>query len=104
MLYRHDGADILIGRRLHQLLGAAGVLDIGVEARADVPPAGHPRRTVILDILQAMRSKVIERELLSSAELDRLDCHAREHLANPHTLIMPHLSFMAWGRKPDHAQ
>jgi SAM-dependent methyltransferase len=102
MLYRHDGADILIGRRLHQLLDAAGVLDIGVEARADVPPPGHPRRTVIPDILQAMRSKIIEQGLLTSAELDRLDRDARKHLADPDTMIMPHLSFMAWGRKPDH--
>jgi hypothetical protein len=57
-LYRHDGADIFIGRRLPELLDAAGVLDVGVEARTDVPPANHPRRTVILDILQAMRSKI----------------------------------------------
>ena len=101
-LYRHDGADILIGRRLHQLLDAAGVVDIGVQARADVPPAGHPRRTVILDILEAMRTKITEQGLLSSAELDRLDRDARKHLADPSTLIMPHLSFIAWGRKPDH--
>jgi len=104
MLYRHDGADILIGRRLPQLLDAAGVLDVGVEARADVPPAGHPRRTVILDLLQAMRGKIIEQGLLSTGELNRLDRDAREHLANPRTMIMPHLSFMAWGRTPDHAR
>jgi SAM-dependent methyltransferase len=104
MLYSHDGADLLVGRRLHQLLDAAGVLDIGVEARADVPPAGHPRRTVILDILRAMRSKITEQGLLSAAELDRLDRDARAHLADPHTMIMPHLSFMAWGRKPEHPE
>jgi SAM-dependent methyltransferase len=101
-VYRHDGADILIGRRLHQLLDAAGVVDIGVEARADVPPPGHPRRTVILDILQAMRTKIIDQGLLNAREIDRLDRGAREHLADPHTMIMPHLSFMAWGRKADH--
>ena len=101
-LYRHDGADIHIGRRLPQLLDAAGAIDVGVEARADVPPPGHPRRTVMLDILQAMRGKIVEQQLLSPGEFDRLDRDAREHLADPHTLIMPHLSFMAWGRKPAH--
>ena len=100
-LYRHDGADILIGRRLPELLDASGLLEIGVEARADVPPAGHPRRTVMLDILRATRSKIIEQGLLHTAELNRLDHDAREHLADPHTIVMPHLSFMAWGRKPD---
>ncbi|MBV9423069.1 MAG: methyltransferase domain-containing protein [Solirubrobacterales bacterium] len=99
-LYRHDGADILIGRRLHQLLDVAGVIDIGVEARADVPPPGHPRRTVILDILQAMRTKITEQGLLNTTELDALDRDARTHLADSGTMIMPHLSFMAWGRKP----
>lgn len=103
-LYRHDGADIHIGRRLPQLMDAAGLLDIGVEARADVPPPGHPRRTVVLDILRAMRSKIIEQRLLPGPELDRLDRDAREHLADPHTMVMPHLSFMAWGRKPDQPQ
>jgi ubiquinone/menaquinone biosynthesis C-methylase UbiE len=100
-LYARNGADIFIGRRLHALLDAAGVIDIGVEARADVPPAGHPRRTVMLDILQAMRSKIIEQGLLTTTELERLDRDAREHLADPRTMIMPHLSFMAWGRKPE---
>jgi len=103
-LYRHDGADIFIGRRLHQLLDEAGVVDIGVEARADVPPTGHPRRTVILDILQAMRPKITDQGLLSMAELDVLDRDARTHLADPGTMIMPHLSFMAWGHKPDSAK
>ena len=101
LLYRHDGADLLVGRHLHQLLDAAGLVEVGVEARADVPPPAHPRRTVILDILLAMRTKIIEQGLLTAGELDRLDRDAREHLADPHTMIMPHLSFMAWGRKPD---
>jgi SAM-dependent methyltransferase len=100
-LYREDGADLRIGRRLGQLLDVAGLADIGVEARADVPPSGHPRRTVMLDILQAMRTKLTARGLLTADELDRLDHAARTHLADPRTMIMPHLSFMAWGTKPD---
>jgi len=103
-LYRHYGADIFIGRRLPELLDAASVLEIGVEARADVPPTGHPRRTVILDILQAMRTTITEQGLLTADELDRLDREARAHLADARTLVMPHLSFMAWGRKPGHPQ
>jgi len=98
-LYRRDGADIFIGRRLPELLDTAGLVDIGVEARADVPPPDHPRRTVILDILQAMSPKIIEQRLLSAAEHDQLDRNARSHLDDPHTMIVPHLSFMAWGRK-----
>ena len=99
-LYERSGADVFIGRRVPRLLGDAGLTEIGVEARADVPPPGHPRRTVILDLLRAMRAKVIDAGLLSAQELDQLDHAAREHLADPRTLVMPHLSFMAWGRRP----
>jgi hypothetical protein len=28
----------------------------------------------------------------------------REHLDDPRTLVMPHLSFLAWGRKPEASQ
>jgi hypothetical protein len=92
------GADLLIGRRLHELLDDAGVLEIGVEARADVPPAGHPRRTVVLDLLQAMRSKVVAAGLLTADEHEHLDSAARAHLCAPGTIVVPHLCFLAWGR------
>jgi hypothetical protein len=33
-------------------------------------------------------------------EPDELDRTVREHLAEPSTLMMPHLLVVAWGRKP----
>jgi SAM-dependent methyltransferase len=98
--FRLDGADPDLGRRLAELFRAAGLVDVGVEARADMYPIGHSRRTVRLDIMQNMRSKVLERELLTERELDELDRAARAHLADPGTVIMPCLYFLAWGRKP----
>ena len=71
-----------------------------VEARADMYPVGHSRRTVRLDIVQNMRSKIVERELLTERELDELDREARAHLANPDTVVMSCLYFLARGRKP----
>jgi hypothetical protein len=41
--------------------------------------------------------------LAEERELDELDRTAREHLANPNTLVMPGLYFLAWGRTPDFA-
>lgn len=98
--FRQDGADPDLGRRLPELFREAGLVDVGVEARADVYPAGHSRRTVRLEIVQSMRAKIIARELLTERQLDELDRAAREHLANPDTVIMPSLYFLAWGRKP----
>jgi SAM-dependent methyltransferase len=99
--YRQDGADPDLGHRLPELFRQAGLVDVGVEARADVYPVGHPRRTVRLDIVQSMRTKIIERGLHTERELDELDRAARAHFANPDTLLMPCLYFLAWGRKPN---
>ena len=99
--YRQDGADPHLGRRLPELFRQAGLVDVGVEARADVYPVGHARRAIRLDIVQSMRTKIIERELLTERELDELDRAARAHFANPDTVLMPCLYFLAWGRKPN---
>jgi len=96
--FRLDGADPDLGRRLAELFRAAGLVDVGVQARADLYPIGHSRRTVRLDIVQNMRAKILERELLTERGLN--DRAARAHLADPGTLIMPCLYFLAWGRKP----
>ncbi len=98
--YRADGADVHIGRRLPELWRAAGLEEVGVEARADVYPAGHPRRTIMLDLVRSMRAKILERELAGERELDEVMGAVRDHLADPRTLVMPHLSFLVWGRKP----
>jgi SAM-dependent methyltransferase len=99
--YRSDGADLLIGRKLGQLLRDGGVADVGVDARADVYPAGHPRRTLLADLVRSMRRKVVEGGLVADGELVRLDHQVREHLADPKTVTMSCLYFLAWGRKPD---
>ena len=95
-----DGADPFIGRRLTELFEQAGLADIGVEAKADVYPVGHSRRSVRLDLVRSMRPKILARGIATEGELDALDQAVREHLANPQTLVMPHLLFLAWGRKP----
>ena len=98
--WQSDGADLFIGRRLPELLRQAGLVDIGVEARAEIYPAGHSRRTVGPDLIRSMRPKIVERGIASEQELDELDKAVREHFNDPHTLGMPNLLFLAWGRKP----
>jgi SAM-dependent methyltransferase len=100
-VHRGDDADPFVGRRLPELLRQAGLADIGVEAKADIYPPGHSRRTIRLDLVRSMRPKIIERGLADERELDEVDRAARDHLANPRTLVLPHQLFLAWGRKPD---
>jgi SAM-dependent methyltransferase len=98
--YQSDGADLLIGRKLTAMLGRAGLIDVGADALADLYPAGHPRRTILPDLVRSLRPKVIARGLVTADHLARLDRQVRDHLANPETLVMSCLYFLAWGRKP----
>ena len=98
--FSRNGADLLIGRRLAELYREQGLEDIGVEARAGVYRAGDSRRTVHLDLIRSMRPVILELGLADERELDQLDRAVRGHLDDPGTLVMPHLSFLVWGRKP----
>jgi ubiquinone/menaquinone biosynthesis C-methylase UbiE len=98
--YRRQGADPFIGRRLTELYRNAGLVEVGVDVRAGVFPAGHSRRTIRLELIRSMRTKIMGFGLADQRELDELDRAAREHLSDPRTLLMSYLYFLAWGRKP----
>jgi hypothetical protein len=85
---------------LPELFREAGLTDVGVEARADVYPPGHSRRTIRPDLVRSMRAKIVERGIAGEEELRDLDRAAREYLEDPCTLVLPHLFFLTWGRKP----
>jgi SAM-dependent methyltransferase len=94
------GADPDIGRRLPELLRRAGLVDVGVEARADIYPQGHSRRSVRLDLVASMRPKILALGIATEAELADVTTAVRQHIDDPDTLVMPHLLILAWGRKP----
>jgi ubiquinone/menaquinone biosynthesis C-methylase UbiE len=98
--FGRSGADPCIGRRLTELYQQAGLTDIQLVAYASLYPAGHTRRTLRADLVVSLRPAILELGLASQQELDELDRTVREHLADPRTLMMPHLLFVAWGRKP----
>lgn len=101
--FSRAGADLLIGRQLAELYREAGLEQIHVVSHANSYPAGHTRRMIIPDLVRSMRSVVVERGLADSAELAELDRAVRAHLADPRTVMMPHLIFAVWGRKPSGA-
>src|SRR5262252_1690664 len=59
-VFRRNGADPFIGRRLPELYREAGLRDIEVEARAPIHPPGHTRRTIRLDLVRSMRPMILE--------------------------------------------
>jgi SAM-dependent methyltransferase len=95
-----DGADSFIGRRLPELFRQAGLVAIDTEAKADIYPVGHSRRTLRADLVRSMRPKIVAAGIATEQELDEIDQAIRDHLDDPDTLMLPHLLFLTWGRKP----
>jgi len=71
-----------------------------VEARAGIYRAADSRRTVLADLVRSLHPVILELGLADRDELEELDRAVRVHLDSPRTLVMPHLSFLVWGRKP----
>ena len=67
---------------------------------AELYPPGHTRRTIRAELVRRLRTKIAARGVASEQELDELDRAARIHLADPYTLVIPGVNFVAWGRKP----
>jgi ubiquinone/menaquinone biosynthesis C-methylase UbiE len=100
LAFHRSGADPDVGRRLPELFRAAGLEQVEATVYAASYPAGHSRRTLIPDLVRSLRPMILERGLASEPELAELDSTVRRHLADPHTLMMPHPIVAAWGRKP----
>jgi len=94
------GADPRIGRRLPELLRQAGLAGIEVTVHAPAYPAGHSRRTLLPDLVRSLRPAILQYGLSGERELAELDQAVRAHLADPRTLMMPHLLVVTRGRKP----
>ena len=100
LAFSRNGADPRIGRRLGELYRQTGLEDVGVDVRAAAHPAGHSRRTIVADLVRAMRLQILALGASDERELDELDAAARKHLANPEVVAMQHVRFLTWGRKP----
>jgi SAM-dependent methyltransferase len=94
-----SGADLRIGRRLPELFRQAGLEDVRVTTYAASYPAGHSRRTLLPDLVRSLWPAIAELALATESELADLDAAVREHLADPRTLMMPHLLVTATARK-----
>ncbi len=92
--YRSDGADLFIGRKLAAMLRDTGMVEVGIEARAEVYPHGHSRRTIHPDLVLAMRDKIIERGIADAAELEKRT-RGREH-TRPIPTLSPCPTCTSW--------
>ena len=97
---RFNGIDLFIGRRTHRLLRELGLVDIQVNPIVHVYPHGHNRRTIFWDFLQNVRERILQQGLITESEFSELMGELKGHLDRPDTLVVSHLFFQVWGRKP----
>ena len=95
-----NGIDPLIGRKLPRLLRGAGLVDVRVNPLIHVYPAGHGRRNLLLDFSENLSDRLIAQKLVAEPELTALKANLSRHLADSNTLVVSHLYFQSWGRKP----
>jgi ubiquinone/menaquinone biosynthesis C-methylase UbiE len=95
-----NGIDPFIGRKVPRLLREAGLDDIGVNPLIHVDPPGHGRRNVLLEFAENLSERILAQELMREHELTDLKRALRRHLDDPNTLVVSHLFFQVWGRKP----
>jgi hypothetical protein len=97
---RAHGIDLFVGRRTHRMPRDAGIVDIQVKPVIHVYPHGHNRRMVFWDFIQNVRDRIVAQGLLGAGQLTDLMAELKTHLDDPGTLVVSHLFFQVWGRKP----
>jgi SAM-dependent methyltransferase len=97
---RMNGIDLFIGRRVPRLLRAAGLEEVQTRPLVHVYPPGHGRRMLLLQFAENLRERLLVQGVLAEAELDELLGALQQHLEDPDTLVVSHLYFQVWGRKP----
>jgi ubiquinone/menaquinone biosynthesis C-methylase UbiE len=94
-----NGIDPFIGRRLPRLLRDADVEDVCVNPIIHVYPAGHGRRSILLDFADNLTDRVLADKMIDERHLTELKAALKRHLDDPKTLVVSHLFLQAWGRK-----
>ena len=95
---RRQGIDLFIGRRTHQMVRDAGIVDISVDVAIRTHTLGHSRRPIFFDFVNNVREPLIGGGLLSQEDLDRdLEALGRQ-LADPNTVAVVSLYFRLTGR------
>jgi len=97
---RANGIDLYVGRRTHGMLRRAGLTDVWVNPVVHVYPHGHGRRTIFWDFIRNVRDRLDGSGLIAAREVDALLDELRRDLDDPDRLVVSHLFFQVWGRKP----
>jgi hypothetical protein len=96
-----NGIDRDIGQRVPGLVRDAGVRELQVTPLVYVYPVEHSRRYLILEFVENLRERVLEKNLISATELAALTSALRAHLDLPATLVVSNIFLQVCGRVPE---
>ncbi|GHE59760.1 hypothetical protein GCM10018785_31190 [Streptomyces longispororuber] len=99
-LWRRNGMDVTLGRRLPGMLRRRGLVDVRVRASTHVFQHTDPYQTLLIDRARLCRSALVEHGLITDAELDDHVGALSRHLDDPDTLVVHATLFQAWGTRP----
>ncbi len=95
-----NGIDLFIGRRVPRMLRAAGLVDVQIHPLIHVYAPGNSRRPIFLQFVSNLRDRIVAHGLITEAEFGDAIKQLADHLDDPATVVVSHLFFQAWGRKP----
>ena len=95
------GIDLFVGRKISQMFREAGLINVQVTPLIHAYPLGNSRRGILCDLLENVRDQLVMQGLLTDIEYKKELTQLERHLANAATLVIPHLFFQVWGRKPE---
>jgi len=95
-----NGIDPYIGRKVPRLVAEAGLTAVTVIPIVHVYPPGHGRRNILLDFAENLTERFVVDGMIERATLERIKSSLADDLADPNRLVVSHLFFQVWGRKP----
>ena len=93
------GADTRLAKRLYRLFRQAGLEDVRYRPFLVGVTSGEPMADYLPATTESVRSTLIERGIITEADLDAAVAACRRHLAEPDTVSTSFLTAQVWGRK-----
>jgi len=99
-LFPEVDGDYPTAHRLYQMLHALALEDIGYQPAIIGVRSGDPWQDYFPATMHSLRNVLIERKLMTAADLDRDIAECRSHLEDPATVFVSPMLVQVWGRKP----
>jgi ubiquinone/menaquinone biosynthesis C-methylase UbiE len=93
------GADTHLGKRLYRLFRAAGLEDVRYRPFLVGITSGEPMADFLPATVESIRATLIDKQIISEADLDAALGACRRHLAHPDTVSTSFLTAQVWGWK-----